>query len=116
MLSPRQTLPSSVTVDISDQEFSIRWADGHATTFPLDGLRKACPCANCQGHGAKKLPDPSIFDEAPRRRWEEVRAEKAGSVGVRITWDDGHDTGIYSWERLRRTCPCAECRKQHANP
>lgn len=105
MLTPRQTLPTRVTIDTEAQQFQIRWADGHETTFPLDGLRKACPCANCQGHGNQQLPDPALFDEPADRTWTDVQAERAGSIGLRLTWDDGHDTGIYSWERLRRMCP-----------
>jgi ATP-binding protein involved in chromosome partitioning len=32
-----------------------------------------------------------------------------GSYAIRITWSDGHDTGIYTYEWLRGNCPCAEC-------
>ena len=29
--------------------------------------------------------------------------------GVVVSWDDGHTTGIYTWEALREWCPCEEC-------
>jgi DUF971 family protein len=32
-----------------------------------------------------------------------------GSYAIRITWTDGHDTGIYTYEWLRANCPCPEC-------
>ena len=30
---------------------------------------------------------------------------------VRITWDDGHNTGIYTFDHLRSLCPCPDCKK-----
>ncbi len=38
-----------------------------------------------------------------------VSVEPVGHYAVRIYWSDGHNTGIYSFERLREICPCAEC-------
>jgi DUF971 family protein len=32
-----------------------------------------------------------------------------GAYAVQIVWSDGHDTGIHSFESLRRSCPCPEC-------
>ncbi len=89
------------------QTLTVHWSDGRHCTFPLDGLRRACPCAACQGHEKMhELPDPEIFRLPALMRWENVRAEIAGSVGVRLTWDDGHNSGIFTWERLRAMCPC----------
>lgn len=108
-------MPSSpravrVTVDKEAQTFTIAWADGHLTSYPLDGLRRACPCAACQGHeGMNALPDPDVFRLPALMRWNEVRVEPAGAIGLRFTWDDGHNTGIYSWTRLRAMCPCDAC-------
>jgi DUF971 family protein len=39
-----------------------------------------------------------------------LHAEAVGNYAVRIHWSDGHNSGIYSWEHLRKICPCAECR------
>jgi DUF971 family protein len=35
-----------------------------------------------------------------------------GGYGLRIQWSDGHGTGIYTFERLRRSCPCDACRAE----
>jgi DUF971 family protein len=35
---------------------------------------------------------------------------EVGQYAVQPTWQDGHDTGIYSFDLLRRLCPCPECR------
>ena len=96
-----------VIVNRERQTFDIQWSDNHACSFPLDGLRRACPCAGCQGHEKMhELPDPEIFHLPALVRWENVKVDVAGSVGLRLTWDDGHNSGIYTWERLRAMCPC----------
>ena len=56
-----------------------------------------------------ELPDPAIFLAPALTKWGKVRVEVAGSIGLRITWDDGHNSGIYTWERLRMMCPCTIC-------
>jgi DUF971 family protein len=35
--------------------------------------------------------------------------EPVGNYALRFRWSDGHDTGIYTFDFLRRLCPCAEC-------
>lgn len=107
----RNATPTRITVSVEDQTLSLDWADGHHTVYPLDGLRRACPCASCQGYEhSSDLPDPQLFDVPAMMEWTDVTVEPAGSIGVRITWDDGHDTGIYTWDRLRAMCPCDTCR------
>ena len=35
--------------------------------------------------------------------------EPVGNYAIRIAWNDGHSSGIYSYEHLRKICPCPEC-------
>lgn len=104
---PDETTPERLAIDIDAQRVTIDWADGRRSVFPLDGLRRACPCAQCRGghHNMSASPDPSILDEPPRRQWTDVRAEPVGRYGLRFTWDDGHNDGIYTWKRLRALSP-----------
>lgn len=104
---PHTTPPDRLAIDIDAQTVTIDWADGHRSVFPLDGLRRLCPCAQCRGGHAHMStpPDPALLDEPPRRRWTEVQAEPVGRYGLRFTWDDGHSDGIYTWERLRALRP-----------
>jgi len=37
--------------------------------------------------------------------------EEVGHYAFRIDWSDGHNTGIYTYEHLRKICPCKECNK-----
>ena len=77
----------------------VAWDDGHVSTYELDYLRSWCPCASCQGH-------------APVARYlnltgqDMTHVEAVGNYALAPTWQDGHDTGIYSFRLLRRLCPC----------
>ena len=106
--------PQRITVERDAQTLTLDWSDGHRTVYPLDGLRRACPCATCRGHGnMHELPDPEIFDLPSLMEWPGVELETVGSYALRIKWDDGHDTGIYTWQRLRAMCPCEACRRAY---
>ncbi len=43
-----------------------------------------------------------------------LNVEQVGAYAMRIDWSDGHSTGIYSFDYLRRICPCRECQSQTA--
>ena len=49
----------------------------------------------------------SVSDVKPALKMDSV--EPVGSYAVRIYWNDGHSSGIYSFEHLRRICPCEVC-------
>mgnify|MGYP001945356669 CR=1 FL=1 len=95
--------PERIAIDTEAQTLTVEWADGQRSVFPLDGLRRACPCAQCRGghENMGKPPDPSYLDAPCGRASTDVTAEPAGSYGLRLTWDDGHNDGIYTWKRLR---------------
>ncbi len=96
--------PTRVQVDTDAQTLTITWDDDHTSVFPLDALRQACPCANCNGDAVEAIAPPAEPRE-PETTWTDLSIEPAGSVGIRITWDDGHNAGIYRWDRLRRLQP-----------
>lgn len=97
--------PTRVRVDTDAQTLTIEWSEppsGQTSVFPLRRLREACPCANCGGHEIDHIDPPEPSDPEPDTHWTNLHVEPAGSVGIRITWDDGHNDGIYRWDRLRR--------------
>lgn len=106
-----QPAPRRITVSIDEQLLTITWQDGHESAYPLDALRRACPCAGCMGGHDRmgELPDPEIFRLPSLQRWERPKVEAVGTYAIRITWDDGHDAGIHTWKRLRAICPCEAC-------
>jgi DUF971 family protein len=106
-----QYTATKIVVSQEDQALSVTWADGHISTYSLDGLRRACPCATCQGgHENMGRPvDPIIFKLPALQTWKIDRIEPRGHYALQIYWADGHNAGIYGWERLRQMCPCEEC-------
>jgi len=103
--------PKSVTVNQSDQNLTIEWADGHESVYGLEGLRRNCPCVICKG-GHEQMgesADRSLFFQEPNREWEIKDIEQIGNHAIRIYWDDGHSNGMYRWDHLRKMCPCEEC-------
>ena len=92
----------------------IDWKDGHHSEYGLTYLRDMCPCATCTGaHGTTprekesgKPPEPANPFQMYKPALKILSAEPVGNYAIRINWSDGHNTGIYSWEHLRRICPC----------
>jgi len=98
------TDPASVRVDLDANRVVITWRDGHESRFTGAYLRWTCPCAACRGHAPGQVEPPRFEDV------REVRLQGAGAVGsyaLRFDFSDGHDSGIFSYEHLRRSCPTA---------
>ncbi len=84
----------------------IRWEDGHEGAYSTRYLRGICQCAACvdEWSGEKRISMDSISPD--------IRALKiapVGQYGIHIDWSDGHTTGIYAFDLLRKMCPCAVC-------
>jgi DUF971 family protein len=96
---PASAPPDDIELDRT-RHLRLRWSDGTVTTFALDSLRAACPCAECRARREQGQPvPPRRLEGAPPL--EARGAELVGNWGIQLIWDDGHDTGIYSWGLLR---------------
>lgn len=95
--------PRDVTIEERGGRLTIRWSDGATTAYSFHGLRGWCPCAQCQGHSSQTR---FVETEAPRL----VATEGVGRYALRLTWADGHSTGMYSYEYLRELAERPECR------
>ncbi len=85
------------------QELAIRWEDGAESFIPLETLRRACPCAGCKGEtdvmgNVYKNPERPISPAA----FTLVRLVPIGGYALQPIWGDGHATGIYPYDYLRR--------------
>jgi len=85
------------------EELAIKWEDGSESFISLEKLRRACPCAGCKGEmdvmgNLYKGPERPLTSAAFRL----VRLERVGTYALQPLWGDGHATGIYSFEYLRR--------------
>lgn len=110
-----------VTINLADEgnTLSVKWKDGHRSTFLYAYLRDQCPCATCteksgtsQGLGAPTSDPPlptSLPILGPSGPLKPKRAELVGHYALQIFWSDDHSTGIYTFDYLREICPCSKC-------
>lgn len=78
---------------------TITFADGYTAEFDLMRLRLSCPCATCRTQ--RERGENTWPRHGSPTRLQITNAELHGAWGVNITWNDGHSTGIYSFEQLR---------------
>ena len=93
-------------IQIIGGELAIKWDDGRESFISLEQLRRCCPCAGCQGEtdvlgNIHKKPVQPL----PPAAFELVRIVGVGSYALQPVWADGHATGIYSFEYLKRIAP-----------
>jgi DUF971 family protein len=83
-------------------ELAIQWSDGIESFIDLQFLRRACPCAACGGEpdvlGNIIRPNVSYSDNS----FELEGFQIVGGYAIQPRWADGHNTGIYSFQYLRR--------------
>ena len=85
------------------EELAIKWDDGTESYVRLETLRRYCPCAGCKGEmdvmgNVYKGPDNPLSPRA----FELVRVANVGTYAIQPVWGDGHATGIYSFDYLRK--------------
>lgn len=83
-------------------ELALVFSDGREIYLPLPMLRRACPCAACQGEpdALGRVVRP-IVQTGPRS-FDLSRFEQVGGYALQMFWGDGHSSGIYSYDYLRR--------------
>jgi DUF971 family protein len=87
-------------------QLRIRWGDEHISDFPPRLLRMACPCAGCVDEftGERILSPESVPEDI-----HPLAIHYVGRYAIRFDWSDGHGTGIFPFDYLRRLCPCPAC-------
>lgn len=101
--------PTRIKLKGGNDTLTIEWADGHTSAYPYRYLRDKCPCATCTELGAPSPAAATPFPMLGVKPLKPDRAELVGRYALQIYWNDGHSTGIYSFDFLRASCPCAEC-------
>lgn len=99
--------PQILNLQVIGRELAISWSDGHESYYPLETIRKSCPCAVCNGE-----PDTLGRVDKPQvaytpASFELVSYDLVGGYGWQPKWADGHATGIYSVGYLRQLDPSA---------
>ncbi len=110
--------PARVRVDqTGGSGVVIEWKDGHRSSWSFAWLRAACPCATCTEEreragvfpgqtGAKPALLPIYQDPA-----RPLDVSQVGNYALRFKWNDGHESGIYSWDYLRNVADVEAARQ-----
>ena len=92
-------------VDIQQigEELAIKWESGAESFIRLETMRRRCPCAGCKGEvdimgQLYKGPEKPFTPQAIKL----LRIVNIGGYAIQPVWADGHATGIYSFDYLRR--------------
>jgi len=88
-------------VEVIGEELAVAWSDGKESYIALEKLRRACPCATCGG-------EPDVLGQVERPRvsygpnsFELRNFRYVGGYALQPTWNDGHETGLYTFRQLR---------------
>lgn len=89
--------PTNLQALREERLLRITWDDA-AFDLPFAYLRRQCECAYCVNEwtGEAILDPASVSEDISVENMELV-----GNYAVRVTWSDGHKSGLYTWQRLR---------------
>ena len=87
----------------NEHDLKVTWQDGHASIYPARALRLSCPCAACVDEVTGQV---RVIATAIAQNVRPLKVELVGRYALAIHWSDGHNTGIYAFEKLRALCPC----------
>lgn len=93
----QKNLPVGLKI-IDKKQLAILWADGVEHAFDYRGLRLACPCASCIDEiTGEQILQPHMVDIDVKPN----TVESVGTYAIRIAWNDAHNTGLFTFDKLR---------------
>ncbi|HTT98026.1 MAG TPA: DUF971 domain-containing protein [Rhizomicrobium sp.] len=87
--------PTELRLDPAKTTLTVAFDNGQRFSLPAEYLRVESPSAEVQGHGPGQKQIVTGKETVTIGKLEPV-----GNYAVRICFDDGHDTGLYSWDYL----------------
>ena len=98
--------PTNIVADRAQRILTITWSDGRDCHYSFAGLRAVCPCVLCQGGHANmgRPADKLLLQRAQDDALNLEAITPVGAYAVQLRWNDGHDSGIYSWDYLHEAC------------
>jgi DUF971 family protein len=91
--------PQTIRAHQSDQVLELAWTatGGMPTRVPYRLIRGHCPCASCKDEwtGERLVDINTLPDDLKLAGMDPV-----GNYAVRLTWTDGHSSGLYTWALL----------------
>lgn len=97
--------PTELKLDHEKRTLAVTFDDGECFALPAELLRVLSPSAEVQGHS----PEQRVTVPG-KKNVRILRLVPVGNYAVRIVFDDGHDTGLYSWDYLRELGENSEAR------
>lgn len=92
-MSLKAPTPTGIKLVRDARLLEVRYADGTLLSLPCEYLRVFSPSAEVRGHG---LEEPVLVPGKSAVNIREIKP--VGQYAVRLVFDDGHDTGLYSWD------------------
>jgi DUF971 family protein len=93
---PSSKIPAEIRLHKKSASLELVYADGDSFNLPAEFLRIHSPSAEVRGHGKGQ----EILQIG--KRYVKIKhIETVGNYAIKIVFDDGHDSGIYSWDYLR---------------
>lgn len=90
--------PGNIRALQAEQILEVGWPDGRVDRLRYHTIRSQCPCAGCRDEWTgERLLDPKSL----RPDLKLVGMENIGTYAVQFAWNDGHSSGLYTWETLR---------------
>jgi DUF971 family protein len=89
------TWPTELRLNAAKNQLTVEFESGERFVLPAEYLRVESPSAEVQGHG------PGQKQHVTGKSGVTIaKLEPVGNYAVRIVFDDGHDSGLYSWTYL----------------
>ena len=86
-------IPTAIELHKAAKILTLKYANGDVYQLPAEFLRVHSPSAEVQGHGKPVLQTGKLNVALNK-------IEPAGSYALKLCFDDGHDSGLYTWEYL----------------
>ncbi|GJM05795.1 MAG: hypothetical protein DHS20C09_17910 [marine bacterium B5-7] len=94
-MSEAKPSPSSINLHQKSRVLEIEYEDGVKFELPCEYLRVYSPSADVKGHG----PGQEVL-QVGKENVNIKEIEPVGNYAVKLVFDDGHNTGLYTWEYL----------------
>ena len=96
-LTPTTPIPSEIKLHRQSRQLEISFDDGARFTLDFEYLRVFSPSAEVRGHS----PDQAQLQTG--KKYVSIKdIQPVGNYAVKLVFDDGHDSGLYSWDYLYR--------------
>ena len=93
--TPVTVWPEEIRLSKAKDSLFVKFDNGYETTLTAELLRVESPSAEVQGHGSGQKITP-----AAKASVTIAAIEPVGNYAIRISFSDGHDTGLFSWDIL----------------